>query len=310
MSDLKKRSTSINEVCRRKLDISRDEYALCSYIHYRCADSRQRVPGWCCDEKEEIAAFVGVTRAGLYKMASRLIVAELIEAGGAIPFVWRVTPLWIDTENECKLSLHGDVNKVDTMRKLSLHGDVNKVDTHINVEYELEKEEREAEREELTPYLDENFSLEAETFKKDLAPGGGVFIELRDGEAGATIYDQIQPTTEPPTHRINLGDRPRSETPVELETALRNFYREWPNEWKYGILENGHGAKYDAPKRAEIVKDFCCWAIESGRGADTYRQLNARLQGWFRNEQHTTWKQKPQPAQPTVSALPKNILQL
>ena len=75
-------------------------------------------------------------------------------------------------------------------------------------------------------------------------------------------------------------------------------------------MENGRGAKYGKEKCREIVKDFCCWAIENGRGQDTYRQLNARLQGWFRNEQHTTWKQsRPnQQNQEAVYTSPKNAV--
>lgn len=165
MFEIKKSFTSISEVARQRLGITRDEYALCSYIAYRIADPRQRIAGWCCDPKEEIAAFVGVTRAGLYKMAARLIVEELIEAGGAVPFVWKVTAKWIDTENDCKQSLHDGVNKVDTRRKQSLHDDVNKVDTHTKVEYDISKNKEREVEEKTTPPPAENLSLEAEKEK-------------------------------------------------------------------------------------------------------------------------------------------------
>jgi len=145
MSDLKKSFTSISEVARQRLGITRDEYALCSYVHYRCADSRQKIAGWCCDAKEEVADFVGITRPGLYKMIERLEELCLLETGilGAI----RATPKWIDTENECKQSLQDGVNKVDTRCKQSLHGTVNKVDTHNKVEYDISENKLEVEEE-------------------------------------------------------------------------------------------------------------------------------------------------------------------
>lgn len=160
----------------------------------------------------------------------------------------------------------------------------------LNTENKFERDA--PEKNSLSPSENSNVTLEAEKEKQETPAGAG-------GE----------PVTEPPTHRINLGDRPRSETPAELEISLRAFYTDWPNEWSVGIMENGRGAKYGKEKCREIVKDFCCWAIENGRGADTYRQLNAKLQGWFRNEQHTAWKQqRQQPSQETVYVSPKNAV--
>lgn len=104
------------------LGITRDDYALCDYVRYRCADPRQKKGGWCEDPKDEIADFVGITRPGLYKMAARMKALDLLEIGenGA----YRVTAKWIDAEAGCKLSLHKTkdtgVNLVDTESKLSL----------------------------------------------------------------------------------------------------------------------------------------------------------------------------------------------
>lgn len=323
MADLKKSFTNISEVARQRLGITRDEYALCAYIAYRIADPRQRISGWCCDTKEEIAAFVGVTRAGLYKMVSRLIVEELIEAGGAVPFVWKVTTKWVDTENNCKQSLQDSVNKVDTDCKQSLRRTVNKVYTHNKVEYDISKSKEErGDNEKNSPTPDGNsVSLEAEKEKKNPpvppAPpySGPTLVELHDAaHPDIPVFDIVPPApvTQPPTNRIELGDRPTAETPVQLESALREFYTDWPNEWSVGILENGRGRKYDASKQVEIVKDFCCWAVDNNKQRDTFRQLNARLQGWFRNEQHSTWKQA-KPGQPgntekPVYERPKNAI--
>ena len=119
---MRKKSTTINEVAREVLHITRDEYALCSYIQYRQADRRGRA-GWCVDTKDEVAKFVGITRAGLYKMVDRLAKESLLfvePKSGAL----QVTEKWIDTESDCKQSLQSKNEE----RKQSLHATVNKVD--------------------------------------------------------------------------------------------------------------------------------------------------------------------------------------
>ena len=112
------------EDARRALDISRDEYALCSYVLYRQASSRADVPGWCCDSKDSIADFVGVTRPGLYKMIDRMERKGLMETN-PVNGVIRTTAVFMDAENGCKQSLHSE----KTDRKQSLHSTVNKVYT-------------------------------------------------------------------------------------------------------------------------------------------------------------------------------------
>ena len=135
MPDIKKKVTTISEIARTQLQITRDEYALCSYVHYRSADSRQKMPGWCCDSKDDVAEFIGISRPGLYKMAQRLEAKGLLEVGniGAM----RTTPLWIDTDSECKQSLQNgknkNVNKVYSERKLSLQNKAK----NVNLVYEV-----------------------------------------------------------------------------------------------------------------------------------------------------------------------------
>jgi hypothetical protein len=54
MSQIRKSTTSIKGNARKSLEITRDEYALCSYAHYRCADPRMKAGGWCTDTKDEV----------------------------------------------------------------------------------------------------------------------------------------------------------------------------------------------------------------------------------------------------------------
>jgi len=117
-----------------------------------------------------------------------------------------------------------------------------------------------------------------------LPPSPALKVEISDPEIpGVKVVDFVEPT-------IQLGHRPNAKTPLEIEDALREFYTQYPNEWKFGILENGKGKKYSKDRRVEIVKDFCCYAITKNWGGDTYGQLNAALQSWFRSEQFATWK--------------------
>jgi hypothetical protein len=150
--ELKRNFTGINERARRVLGITRDEYAYCSYVLYRQADTRQKKRGWCCDPKEELAEFVGITRPGLYKMTDRMIKAGLLEVDEPTGFLC-ATPYFIDIENECKQSLQSEANKgqdavnlVYTDCKLSLHENgngVNLVTPIIGKEgYNKKEEER------------------------------------------------------------------------------------------------------------------------------------------------------------------------
>lgn len=192
MKNLKKRSTTIHEDVRRFLGITRDAYAFCSYVHYRCADSRQKRAGWCCDNKQDVADFVGVTRPGLYKMAERLAEFGLLEISDTGDY--RANPKWIDAETNCKQSLQNgqeeNVNKVYTDCKQSLQKktkNVNKVYTDTyNIELEKNKiEEEDAQNAIFPPFShvgtiqlpETNIPLEAEK-ANDFTGGPGAAPEL------------------------------------------------------------------------------------------------------------------------------------
>ena len=157
----------------------------------------------------------------------------------------------------------------------------------------------------------ENTHVEAQpNLNQPAGRGPGSTVTVHDPELPGVKIVEAGPSTDLPTQRIELSHRPNAETPVQLEAKLRAFYVDWPEEWKTGILENGKAKIHPDEKRRDIVKDFCCWAIENNRGQDTFKMLNARLQQWFRNEQYATWKQKSKPAEagtPSYS-IPKNAV--
>lgn len=264
---MKKRTTNINESARSVLGITRDEYALCQYFHYRAGDPRGKKDGWCSDPKDEVAEFIGITRPGLYKMIARLAEQRLLETDPKTGFV-RVTGKWIDTESECKQSLHGGVNKVYTERKQSLHSDVNKVYTHNKVEKDIELEERER-RESAPAHAPENETLKAE--KKEggqVAPPAAAPPPAPKSDTALT-YDQY----------------PNPKDSLELKEALRNYFIANPREWQDGVLEQGKAAKWPPEKIQDCITLFCAHQEAEGNLRRTYGQYKGMLVKWFFGQQ-------------------------
>lgn len=220
MKNLKKRSTTIHEDVRRFLGITRDAYAFCSYVHYRCADSRQKRAGWCCDNKQDVADFVGVTRPGLYKMAERLAEFGLLEISDSGDY--RATLKWIDAETNCKQSLQNGqeeiVNKVYTDCKQSLHKktkNVNKVYTDT-YNIELEKNSKREEDKISPPFShvgtiqipETNIPLEAEKKENDFTgagPGAEFLVTTITPQAP---YIRV-------VEKVDVTDTPGPKTPGE-----------------------------------------------------------------------------------------------
>ena len=285
--ELKKRSTNVQEDTRRALDISRDEYALCSYVQYRAADARQKRAGWCCDDKDEIADFVGITRKGLYKMIARMELKGLIQTGAVGSL--RVTPMWIDAPAKCVLSTQKEVGQ---KWELSTHEMGTKYTRNGNLVPETNK------------VLSKNSKNKEEDAKNSSATAKISHLEAEKKNENFLGAPAPPPPAEPTPRQINLTDRPNAKTPTELKEALSRFYAQWQNEWAFGVLENSRGRRYSKERQGEIVLAFCCHAIKSNRGGDTYQMLNADLQSWFlrqpefeKNAQSTTLAPAPQPKQ-------------
>lgn len=102
-NDLKKRLSLIDEESRLDLGISRDEYALCSYVYFRSQDTRQKIAGWCCDSKVEVAEFCGIARSSFYNVAHKMQDKGLVE----ISKEWHLRPSskWAIVEKKCKETL-------------------------------------------------------------------------------------------------------------------------------------------------------------------------------------------------------------
>ena len=272
---MRKKSTTINEAARQALRITRDDYALCSYVQYRQADRRGRA-GWCVDTKQEIADFIGITRQGLYKMIDRLCGENLLSVDAKTGDI-QVTEKWIDAESECKQSLQRSVNKVDTECKQSLQRSVNKVTPNIEVEYEYKYEKSVREDEQHAPAP--NFSADLNTEN---------LLSKRPGGAA------LSP---------GWNDYPKADTPEELKAELSRFYATRPQDWR--MTKEATPAQVWSRAQTEIVvAKFCDWAIGEGWEKRTFKQINARLRRWFKEEPLMQPKANAAPQQ-TFTASPE-----
>ena len=264
------------EEARRALDISRDEYALCSYVLYRQASSRATVPGWCCDPKDSVADFVGVSRPGLYKMIDRMEAKGLMETNPANGVI-RTTAVFMDAENGCKQSLHFE--KTDC--KQSLHSTVNKVYTpgaksvnkvtpiYRNKEDNISKSKydivADAPTENQTVFSVEIFepskkeilTLETENTKKKKAPAArrAKLPTPAGNDSGAAYLHSIgQTPTLQPYQSEPTGD------PVDLATEWMQVNAEQVKIW-----QERAGTQFDNKRlKEEAVKYFAYYQAKHG----------------------------------------------
>ena len=111
--------TLINHASRRALGISEAEYCLLDLVYKYATNPNSRVPGWCYASKPEIAKEREISERGLYKMASRLQGAGLLQTHPQTGH-WRTTSKWFEAvimvaksqENTPEQSAVDPLNKV------------------------------------------------------------------------------------------------------------------------------------------------------------------------------------------------------
>ena len=145
-----------------------------------------------------------------------------------------------------------------------------------------------------------------------IEPTNGTEITIQTGmnEAGETyIFEHTQRVSIPTGttfERINmpatLDMRPNAQTPTQLVFAMVNFYKDWETEWKDGVLELARAKQYSEERRGEIMGLWACHTIKMNQGGNTYQQLNADLQKWFRGQKD--FDRNYNTAQPKKSGTP------
>jgi len=252
-----------------------------------------------------------MTRQGLYKLIRKMEDLRLIETGAR--GFQRVTGRWIDTDSECKQSLHQSVNKVDSECKQSLHQSVNKVDAHNkdkvdNKIDEIEREVDEKKSASLTPApaLPDQLETELESYinhveaKKEKAPQVApppplivtTHSQPQDGIKITTVEAMNLPSPDAPKFyqptnpqaaellMAGLGRKPMAETADEAAALIEAWCK-----------ENAETVKswYSRSKRAFSPDDltaltikFCsCYSNHAETGKQTRFMGNPVL--FFRN---------------------------
>ena len=93
--------THIYEWAKRKMGITRDEYALCNYIETWSAHPENARPGWCNRTLKQKADFIDVTPRGLTKMQNRMIDIGLVQKDPMTAHV-RITIAWWNTVKQAE----------------------------------------------------------------------------------------------------------------------------------------------------------------------------------------------------------------
>lgn len=246
-NDLKKRLSLVDEESRVALGIDRDDYALCSYFYFRAQDKSQKIAGWCCDPKEDVANFIGVSRVAIYGSLGKMVKKELLEIAenGAV----RPTQKWVKVEEKCKETLQKimgwTVKKLYTDCKETLHGGgkICKVSLHTPYKRYIRKE-REQKGQPEGCLVGEN--LNASTSIKLLDPALPN-VEIHDALPTA----QTRPTPGPARGETSLG----AAKPKASEIAGYTFAEFWEG---YGFKR---GSKANAQKKWDRLTDAEITAI-------------------------------------------------
>jgi len=237
-------ATSITEQLRRDLDITRDEYALCKYTHYRQADPRMIKAGWCTDEKDEVAYFVGISRQSLRPMLLRMEAKGLIEVFGAKGW-FRATSKWIDLELAGKETLQKEFEEKKNARKETFHGHGKKLSTEtdfggkkLSEVYKLDIK-KELEREINTPVSEKETFVT--TFTPDQIEKEKLAVTVVEGET--FTFDAADSETATPAGEI--PEQPLTDTEREDLHGLEQQSRAEANAF-YDSLKKEKPASQDA----------------------------------------------------------------
>ena len=79
------------------------------------------------------------------------------------------------------------------------------------------------------------------------------------------------------------NDFPKADTPDELKAELSRFYQARPEDWRM-TKEATPAQNWTKAQTETVVSKFCDWAIGEGWEKRTFKQINARLKRWFKEE--------------------------
>lgn len=148
--------------------------------------------------------------------------------------------------------------------------------------------------------------------RKNAEHNNTVSITINGGEGAAPAHELQNHSLEEgkcpppfpatPPQEFGYNDRPRAETPTELQAALSAFYDAHPAEWQAHLETFAReamrvwGRRPDAGDQQRALEGYCTFAVETGKTNYTYQAQNARLRRWFA-DQPTMQKPAQQPQQ-------------
>lgn len=131
---------------------------------------------------------------------------------------------------------------------------------HINKSEQINEFEQINECEHAPAQNEKSFDLNTPIERGDIGPGA-VVVALR------------------------MSDFPKAKNSAELYAELQMLYTVFPEEWR-ATIAGTPAQMWALQKRQEVLSRFCAWAIAEGYERRTFRQINARLNLWFRDEPH------------------------
>ena len=260
--------TSITEQLRRDLDITRDEYALCKYAHYRQADPRMIKAGWCTDEKDDVAFFVGISRQSLRPMLLRMELKGLIEVSGVKGW-FRATSKWIDLELAGKETLHKEFEEKRNARKETFHGHGKKLSTEtefggkkLSEVYKLDISKKEEIEEEInTPqaaFITTHSPTKVENVEVVIVEGQTITLEEK-------TLEPISPAGKKPRAPKTAGNSTAAvcaeiKTPEVLDFfhAIHAAWGEWTDYKRRERKGTYKSAKSEAATITELANEVNC----------------------------------------------------
>ena len=144
------------------------------------------------------------------------------------------------------------------------------------------------------PYTENPYTENPETEQINEGEQINESQQINEGErvAHAQNENDPNPLTPPPVAAApptgpSLRDYPKAgtDTPTKLLSELRRLYAANPEEWR-ATIDGTPAMNWPDKKRSEVIAKFCDHAIFSGWENRQFKQINARLKQWLRDEQY------------------------
>ncbi len=109
-------------------------------------------------------------------------------------------------------------------------------------------------------------------------------IQYKDNEEREIDARAQKSVENQPDIYATLSKSPKAETADQLFSRMQEFYKDFPEQWKVGILDFCKARKFRNDRLGEIMRTWAAYQIKSNQGGNTYKMLHASVQQWFLNQ--------------------------